>query len=120
MHRRVRSIAASLNLEEVATGVHSSDELVRRITARAATNVVAGKRTFAVMLEGLDYIAPPTAPGQPSLPFHLMILSAVNKYGMQNWLRQKAVTALLVEGYGENRDSWFLHHALETRTRARG
>ena len=49
-----------------------------------------------------------------------MLLRAVHKYGMQNWLRQKAVKALLVEGYGENADSWFVRHALNVRQRARG
>jgi GNAT superfamily N-acetyltransferase len=77
------------------------------------------ERQGAVMIENLDYVAPPVAPGQPSLPFHLMVLRAVPKYGMQRWLRPKAVTALLVEGYGEDPDSWFVRHALEVRERAR-
>jgi GNAT superfamily N-acetyltransferase len=76
-------------------------------------------RNGAAMIEDTDYIAPPVAPGQPSLPFHLMILRAVHKYGMQRWLRRKAVQALLVEGYGEAPDSWFVRHALEVRQRAR-
>ncbi len=77
------------------------------------------QRNGAVMFEAMDYIAPPVAPGQPSLPFHLMFLRAVHKYGIQHWLRQQAVRALLVEGYGENPDSWFVRHALEVRQRAR-
>jgi GNAT superfamily N-acetyltransferase len=77
------------------------------------------QRNGAVMIENLDYVAPPVAPGQPSLPFHLMVLRAVPKYGMQRWLRSKAVTALLVEGYGEDPDSWFVRHALDVRERAR-
>src|SRR5262245_25588555 len=77
------------------------------------------QRNGAVMLANLDYVAPPVAPGQPSLPFHLMVLRAVPKYGMQRWLRPKAVTALLVEGYGEDPDSWFVRHALDVRERAR-
>jgi hypothetical protein len=36
----------------------------------------------------------------------------------QRWLRQAAVKALLIEGYGEDRDSWFVRHALEVRPRA--
>jgi hypothetical protein len=71
--------------------------------------------SYAVIFEDVDYIAP----GQPELPFHLMFLRAVRKYGMQHWLRQRAVHALLVEGYGENPDSWFVRHALEVRQRAR-
>jgi GNAT superfamily N-acetyltransferase len=77
------------------------------------------RRNGAVMFDDVDYIAPPVAPGQPSLPFHLMFLRAVRKYGMQHWLRQKAVKALLVEGYGEDSDSWFVRHALEVRQRAK-
>jgi GNAT superfamily N-acetyltransferase len=77
------------------------------------------RRNGALMFDDVDYVAPPVAPGQPSLPFHLMFLRAVHKYGMQHWLRQKAVHALLVEGYGENPDSWFVRHALEVRQRAR-
>jgi GNAT superfamily N-acetyltransferase len=77
------------------------------------------QRNGAVMIENLDYVAPPVAPGQPSLPFHLMVLRAVPKYGMQRWLRPTAVTALLVEGYGEDPDSWFVRHALDVRERAR-
>jgi hypothetical protein len=77
------------------------------------------QRNGAVMLENLDYVAPPVSPGQPSLPFHLMVLRAVPKYGMQRWLRPKAVTALLVEGYGEDPESWFVRHALDVRTRAK-
>ena len=38
----------------------------------------------------------PVAPGQPSLPFHLMVLKAVPKFGMQRWLRPNAVRALLL------------------------
>jgi GNAT superfamily N-acetyltransferase len=78
------------------------------------------QRNGAVVIENLDYVAPPVAPGQQSLPFHLMVLRAVPKYGMQRWLRPKAVTALLVEGYGEDPDSWFVRHALDVRDRARG
>jgi GNAT superfamily N-acetyltransferase len=77
------------------------------------------QRNGAVLLENLNYVAPSVAPGQPSLPFHLMVLRAVPKYGMQRWLRPKAVTALLVEGYGEDPDSWFVHHALDVRERAK-
>jgi GNAT superfamily N-acetyltransferase len=77
------------------------------------------RRNGAALLEKLDYVAPPVAPGQPSLPFHLMVLRAVPKYGMQRWLRPTAVTALLVEGYGEDPDSWFVRHALDVRERAR-
>jgi GNAT superfamily N-acetyltransferase len=77
------------------------------------------RRNGAIMIEGVDYIAPPVAAGQPSLPFHLMVLRAVPKYGMQRWLRQNAVKALLVEGYGEGPDSWFVRHALEVRQRAK-
>lgn len=77
------------------------------------------KRNGAVMIEGIDYIAPPVNADQPSLPFHLMVLRAVPKYGMQRWLRQKAVKALLVEGYGEGPESWFVSHALEVRQRPR-
>jgi GNAT superfamily N-acetyltransferase len=77
------------------------------------------RRNGALMFDDVDYVAPPVAPGQPSLPFHLMFLRAVHKYGMQYWLRQKAVQALLVEGYGANPDSWFVRHALEVRQRAR-
>ena len=72
-------------------------------------------RNGAAVFDQTDYIAPPVAPGQPSLPFHLMILRAVHKYGMQHWLRQKAVKALLIEGYEEDADSWFVRHALEIR-----
>jgi GNAT superfamily N-acetyltransferase len=78
------------------------------------------RRNGARMIEGIDYIAPPVAAGQPSLPFYLMVLRAVPKYGMQRWLRQNAVKALLVEGYRENPDSWFVRHALEVRQRAKG
>jgi GNAT superfamily N-acetyltransferase len=77
------------------------------------------QRNGAVMIEHLDYVAPPVAPGQPSLPFHLMVLRAVPKYGMQRWLRPMAVKALLVEGYGEDPDSWFVRHALDVRNRAK-
>jgi GNAT superfamily N-acetyltransferase len=76
------------------------------------------RRNGAVMLEGVDYVAPPVASGQPSLPFHLMVLRAVPKYGMQRWLGPRAVKALVVEGYGEDPDSWFVRHALEVRQRA--
>src|SRR5262249_16199180 len=31
------------------------------------------ERNGAKLIEGIDYVAPPIAPGQPSLPFHLMI-----------------------------------------------
>jgi hypothetical protein len=71
------------------------------------------------MIEGVDYIAPPVAADQPSLPFHLMVLRAVPKCGMQRWLRHKAVKALLIEGYGEVPDSWFVRHALDVRRRAK-
>jgi GNAT superfamily N-acetyltransferase len=77
------------------------------------------QRNGAVLLENLDYVAPPVSSGQPSLPFHLMVLRAVPKYGMQRWLRPKAVTALLVEGYGEDPESWFVRHALDVRKRAK-
>jgi GNAT superfamily N-acetyltransferase len=77
------------------------------------------QRNGAVMLEGLDYIAPPVAPQQPSLPFHLMVLRAVPKYGMQRWLGPRAVRALLIAGYGEAPESWFVRHALAVRTRAK-
>jgi GNAT superfamily N-acetyltransferase len=77
------------------------------------------RRNGARMIEGVDYIAPPVAAGQPSLPFHLMMLRAVTKYGIQHWLRQNAVKALLVEGYGEDPDGWFVRHALEVRQRAK-
>ncbi|GIL11737.1 MAG: hypothetical protein BroJett038_04570 [Chloroflexota bacterium] len=77
------------------------------------------RRNGAVMIEGTDYIAPPVALGQPPLPFHLMVLRAVPKYGMQRWLRKNAVKALLMEGYGEDPDSWFVRHALEVRHLAR-
>jgi hypothetical protein len=70
-------------------------------------------------MEGIDDIAPPVAPGQPSLPFHLMVLRAVPKYGIQRWLRTGAVKALLVQGYGADPDGWFVRHALEVRQRAR-
>jgi GNAT superfamily N-acetyltransferase len=78
------------------------------------------QRNGAALIEGIDYIAPPVADGQPSIPFHLMVMRAVPKYGMQRWLRQRAVKALLVEGYGEDPESWFVQHALEVRQRARG
>lgn len=77
------------------------------------------RRNGAVMIEKVDYIAPPVTVDQPSLPFHLMVLRAVPKYGMQRWLRQAAVKALLIEGYGEDPDSWFVRHALEVRQRAK-
>jgi ribosomal protein S18 acetylase RimI-like enzyme len=77
------------------------------------------QRNGAVIIENVDYVAPPVTPGQPSLPFHLMVLRAVPKYGMRRWLRPTAVTALLVEGYGEDPDSWFVRHALDVRERAR-
>lgn len=77
------------------------------------------RRNGAKLIEEVDYIAPPVTADQPSLPFHLMVLRAVPKYGMQRWLRQKAVKALLIEGYGENPDSWFVRHALEVRQRAK-
>jgi GNAT superfamily N-acetyltransferase len=77
------------------------------------------RRNGAVMLEGVDYVAPPVASGQPSLPFHLMVLRAVPKYGMQRWLGPSAVKALVVEGYGEDPGSWFVRHALEVRQRAK-
>ena len=77
------------------------------------------QRNGAKMIEGIDYIAPPVTVGQPSLPFHLMVLRAVPKYGMQRWLRREAVKALLIEGYGEDPDSWFIRHALDVRQRAR-
>jgi GNAT superfamily N-acetyltransferase len=77
------------------------------------------RRNGAMMIEQVDYIAPPVTVDQPSLPFHLMVMRAVPKYGMQRWLRQAAVKALLIEGYGENPDSWFVRHALEVRQRAK-
>jgi len=77
------------------------------------------RRNGAIMIEQVDYIAPPAAVDQPSLPFHLMVLRAVPKYGMQRWLRQAAVKALLIEGYGENPDGWFIRHALAVRQRAK-
>ncbi|MBK9928118.1 MAG: GNAT family N-acetyltransferase [Anaerolineales bacterium] len=77
------------------------------------------KRNGAVLIKDLDYIAPPLADDKPSIPFHLMVLRAVPKYGMQYWLRQNAVKALLVEGYGEEHDSWFVQHALKVRQRAK-
>jgi GNAT superfamily N-acetyltransferase len=77
------------------------------------------RRNGAVMIKDIDYIAPPIAEGKPSLPFHLIVLRSIPKYGMQHWLRQNAVKALLVEGYGEDQDSWFVRHALEVRQRAK-
>lgn len=77
------------------------------------------QRNGATMIKGIDFIAPPITPQQPSIPFHLMVLKAVPKYGMRWWLRQSAVKAILVKGYGEEMDSWFVTHALDVRRRAR-
>ncbi len=77
------------------------------------------RRNGAVLLEGIDYVAPPVAPGQPDMPFHLMLLRAVPKYGMLRWIRPQAVRALLVKGYGEAPDSWYVRHALGVRSHAR-
>jgi GNAT superfamily N-acetyltransferase len=77
------------------------------------------QRNGATMVEQVDFIAPPLAPGEACLSFHLMLLRCVNKAGMNRWLRQKAIKALLIEGYGENADSWFVNHALEVRQQAK-
>jgi hypothetical protein len=37
----------------------------------------------------------------------------------QRWLRQAAVKVLLMEGYGEDRASWFVRDAREVRPRGR-
>jgi GNAT superfamily N-acetyltransferase len=102
-----------LEVERPETAENEQDRAIRERRIRFY------QRNGAVMIDNLDYVAPPVAPGQPSLPFHLMVLRAVPKYGMQRWLRPQAVTALLVEGYGEDPDSWFVRHALDVRERAR-
>jgi len=102
-----------LEVERPETAENEEDRALRERRIRFY------QRNSAVMIENLDYVAPPVAPGQPSLPFHLMVLRAVPKYGMQRWLRPTAIAALLVEGYGEDPDSWFVRHALEVRERAK-
>jgi ribosomal protein S18 acetylase RimI-like enzyme len=77
-------------------------------------------RNGASIIERTDFIAPPVADGQPSIPFHLMVIPAVPKYRMHRWLRPRAVEALLVEGYDEPAGSWYLQHALEVRNAGRG
>lgn len=100
-------------VERPETAENEADRLLRE------RRIEFYRRNGARMLEQVDYIAPPVTADQPSLPFHLMVLRAVPKYGMQRWLRQKAVKALLIEGYGEDPDSWFVRHALEVRQRAK-
>jgi GNAT superfamily N-acetyltransferase len=101
---------------EVERPESAESEADRRLRER---RIQFYRRNGALMFDDVDYVAPPVAPGQPSLPFRLMFIRAVHKYGMQHWLRRKAVQALLVEGYGESPDSWFVRHALEVRQRAR-
>ncbi len=76
-------------------------------------------RNGAAMIDRTDFVAPPVTEGQPSIPFHLLVIPAVRKYRMHRWLRPRAVEALLLNGYGEPADSWFLDHALEMRSLAR-
>lgn len=100
-------------VERPETAENEADRLLRE------RRIEFHRRNGAMMIEEVDYVAPPVSVDQPSLPFHLMVLRAVPKYRMQRWLRQKAVKALLIEGYGENPESWFVRHALEVRQRAR-
>jgi len=106
-------LGLALEVERPETADNDQDQQIRE------RRIQFYRRNGAVLLEGIDYVAPPIAPGQPSLPFHLMFLRAVPKYGVQRWLRPKAVKALLIQGYGETPDSWFVRHALELRQRAK-
>jgi GNAT superfamily N-acetyltransferase len=71
------------------------------------------RRNGAKLFADVDLITPPAAHDLPPMHYHVMFVSAVPKRMMSWWLRRMIVNSILVSGYGEAEESWYVRHAME-------
>lgn len=71
------------------------------------------RRNGGLLLEGIDFVAPPVGPGLPEVPFFVMYRAVDGKpKRVSNDLARRIVEAMLLEGYQVDRSSAYYHRAL--------